>query len=403
MSPSRLDRVLESYETKLTGIEKASPDLSEAQIIEVLVARDEVHVALIDKTKDPAASLLVLTELDDRLKKQAKPITTTIELADWRASLNPPKEAWWWSLETVFPVYKKKHFDWIRNAFAVLFFTFSFGLIADISARFLSGAPDTWGTLTVFSQVLLTLLATGGALTETGQKTIEQILISIKIPVRFRQEMKLALAIALLFLSFGLHRSLPSIAVKYNNWGEKHQRDGELTSAKFDFERALNLAPDYVEAHYNLGLLYEDLGDFDSARTEYLVAVSGGLDAAYNNLARLYILDENYTIAIPLLLSGLDLAEDEDVRYDMLKNLGWARLRQSRFAEAEIRLRAAIALDNGKAPGYCLLAQVLEGQDNLDDAMVEWDSCLKYANGYNPDEDVWINLARQNLVNTGGE
>ena len=106
---------------------------------------------------------------------------------------------------------------------------------------------------------------------------------------------------------------------------------------------------------------------------------------------------------MPLLLSGLELAEDRTVRYDMLKNLGWARLGQKRFAEAEARLRTAIALADKKAPAHCLLAQALEGQGNLDDALSEWDSCLKYADGRNPDEDTWIDLARQRLVTTGDE
>ena len=403
MSLSRLDHVLEGYEAKLAGIEELSPNLSEAQIIDVLVVRDEVRFALTDKTKDPTASLLALTKLDKRLKKQAGIITAAIELANWRASLNPPKEAWWWSLETIAPPHIAKRFDWVWSALAILCFTISFSLIADISTRFLSGGPDTLGTFAVFSQAVLTLLAAGGTLTKAGQMTIEHILASLKIPSHFRQEMKLGFAFVLLLVLIGLHRSLPAIAVNYNNAGLEHQHTGELTSAKFNYERALKLNPDYVNAHYNLGLLYEDLGDFENARTEYLVAVGGGLDAAYNNLARLYILDGNYTAAIPLLLSGLELAKDEYVRYDMLKNLGWARLEQSRFAEAETRLRTAITLKDDKAPGHCLLAQALEGQGNLDGALSEWDSCLKYANGYNPDEDVWINLARKSLTNTGDE
>ena len=50
-----------------------------------------------------------------------------------------------------------------------------------------------------------------------------------------------------------------------------------------------------------------------------------------------------------------------------------------------------------------LLAQVLEGQGDLEAAMVEWDSCLKYADGRNSDEDTWIDLARQRLVTSGDE
>jgi Flp pilus assembly protein TadD len=61
-----------------------------------------------------------------------------------------------------------------------------------------------------------------------------------------------------------------------------------------DFTNALKLDPNFAETHYNLGSLYEDVRDFDRARSEYRLAMLGGLAAAYNNLARLYILDKDY-------------------------------------------------------------------------------------------------------------
>ena len=403
MSASRLKHVLERYEAKLTIIEQTTPEPSEDQVVEVLVARDVVHTELDNELITNTEEIVAVKHLDDRLKKQADRIVRNVNLADWRTSLHPSEEAWWWSLERFVVPHKADRFDWLWSAITILCFTIAISLITDISARFLSGGPDTLGTFAVFSQGVLTLLAAGGALTKAGQTAFERILTSLTIPRHFRQEMKLGLSIVLLLVSVGIRLSLPNIAVAYNNTGLKHQLVGELTSAQFNYERALRLNPDYVVAHYNLGLLYEDLGDLDRARTEYLVAVSGGLDAAYNNLARLYILDKDYTRAVPLLLSGLELAEDKTVRYDMLKNLGWARLGQKRFAEAEARLRTAIALADKKAPAHCLLAQALEGQGNLDDALSEWDSCLKYADGRNPDEDTWIDLARQRLVTTGDE
>jgi Flp pilus assembly protein TadD len=156
-----------------------------------------------------------------------------------------------------------------------------------------------------------------------------------------------------------------------------------------------------LQAHYNLGVLYEDLQQIDKARTEYLAAVQGGLDAAHNNLARLNILGENYSAAVPLLKKGLLLTKDDEVRYDLHKNLGWARLGQARYDEAIVELQAAIALLPDKAPAHCLLAQVLENRGDQAGAQVEWELCLKLADPLRPDEDTWIGMARQRVKGAG--
>jgi tetratricopeptide (TPR) repeat protein len=170
-----------------------------------------------------------------------------------------------------------------------------------------------------------------------------------------------------------------------------------LTSAQSDYVRAIKLNPDYVEAHYNLGVLYEDLQQMDRAQTEYLAAVQGGLAAAHNNLARLNILDENYSAAIPLLKKGLLLTTDNQIRYDLYKNLGWARLEQARHDEAIADLQSAIDLSPKGAPAHCLLAQALEGRDDQTGAQEEWKMCQTYADPLKPDEDKWIGMARERL------
>jgi len=123
--------------------------------------------------------------------------------------------------------------------------------------------------------------------------------------------------------------------------------------------------------------------------------MKGGLDAAYNNLARLNIVvNKDYSGAAAMLISGLDIVKDDRVKYDMLKNLAWARVNQLRFSEAETNARDAISLDGNRAPGYCLLAQALDGEGDTQGALEPWNNCLKYANSRNPDEDMWIGMAR---------
>lgn len=188
-----------------------------------------------------------------------------------------------------------------------------------------------------------------------------------------------------------------------NNEGLKDHFNNDFTSAEAHYEWALFFQPSEPETHYNLGLLYEDQLDFERAQAHYQLAVEGNLDAAYNNLARLYIRDEAYNEAVYWLLYGLERTSDDEVRYDMGKNLGWARLGLEQYAEAESWLRAAIQLRMQRAPAYCLLAQVQEGQKKKDEALKAWENCLKYADPRFPDEDEWIHMARLRLKENGGE
>jgi len=187
----------------------------------------------------------------------------------------------------------------------------------------------------------------------------------------------------------------------YNDRGLENYLAERLPQAISDFSKALELDPDFAETHYNLGSLYEDVRDFDRARSEYRLAMLGGLTAAYNNLARLYILEKDYAAAVGLLLKGLKLAQLDAEKSALQKNLGWARLGQGRYAEAKAELLTAIDLDSKQASAYGLLAQALEGLGEKVEALVAWENCLRYASSYRPDEDTWIDLARQRLAQLG--
>jgi tetratricopeptide (TPR) repeat protein len=394
-----LGRTLERYSETVISLEEAQPRPSTEQVLAVLKARDEVQTALIDQTQDSVDDLVAMLALDKRLKQQTARITETVKLADWRASLQPSEKAWWWFIES--PPSRWNRFDWLWTSLTILCLTISLGLVADITSRFLAGGPDTWAALTLVGQSVLTLLAAGGALTVAGQEAIKRMLVSLNIPAHFWHEVKFMFAVLLLGGLLGFRYSLPSIAVGYNNQGLQNYHAGHLTSAQFDYLRAIKLNPDYLQAHYNLGVLYEDLQQIDKARGEYLAAVQGGLDAAHNNLARLNILTENYAAAVPLLKKGLMVTKDDEVRYDLHKNLGWARLGQARYEEAIVELQAAISLSPNQAPAHCLLAQVLESRGDQASAQVEWELCLKLADPLRPDEDAWIGMARQRVTGAG--
>ena len=199
----------------------------------------------------------------------------------------------------------------------------------------------------------------------------------------------------------------PKLARFFNDRGLESYKVNQLADSKQAYELALSINPKSQPALYNLGWLCEEVQDLECARGKYLQAARLGMPSAYSNLARLYIVEKkNYAAAVHLLLQGLKLAKDDPVKYSLLKNLGWARLKQGRYSEGLQHLDAAIKLDSeapatdrlkAQVASYCLKAQVLEGMKKPKEALPQWKICLKYADSQDFDEDIWIGIARQRL------
>lgn len=187
------------------------------------------------------------------------------------------------------------------------------------------------------------------------------------------------------------------------NWyGVTNHLAGELPKAQAGYDWALKLNPGSASGHYNLGNLYEDQQNYPAANEHYSKATQDDFVAAsaYNNRARLYIIqDNNPTAALDLLQKALPLAKDKIIKSDIHKNMGWALLKQRRYEEAEAHLRTAIELNSDRASAYCLLAQVLDNRKDKKAALVQWQQCLGYASMYNKDEAIWIGMARQRMNN----
>ncbi|RKY36987.1 MAG: hypothetical protein DRP78_02235 [Candidatus Omnitrophota bacterium] len=79
-------------------------------------------------------------------------------------------------------------------------------------------------------------------------------------------------------------------AVQLRNAGLQMQRQGDFTNAIKYYQKALLIDPDYITVHNDLGILYEQRGMDEKAKTEYLVVLK--LDPRYvkahSNLALLY-------------------------------------------------------------------------------------------------------------------
>ncbi|MBW4502995.1 MAG: TIR domain-containing protein [Scytonema hyalinum WJT4-NPBG1] len=194
----------------------------------------------------------------------------------------------------------------------------------------------------------------------------------------------------------------PWSAIFLNNHGFEKFSKGQDETALQDFNLALMLNPTLADALYNRGLIYQERQDFDLARANYQAAVEHRYAPAYGNLARLEIIrEQNYTKAAALATEGLQLTTDDEARYTLLKNLGWAQLKLKKYPQAEVNLKHAITLDPQRGSAYCLLAQVLEFDGPKPAVREQWNNCLKFGSSDHPDERGWIEKAKSKLSKEG--
>ena len=196
------------------------------------------------------------------------------------------------------------------------------------------------------------------------------------------------------------------LAVACSKWALQKHEAKQLASAELMYQWSLRL--DFLglggvepRTYYNLGILYEELYDWEKARDAYEQAIQRGMAEAYNNLSRLDIKEGNYENAVDRLLRGLQLARADEVKYSLHKNMGWARLKQGRYEDATAHLQEAIKLDNSqtKAAAHCLLAQVWEHTGREEASLIEWEYCLGDASSHRtPEEDEWIAMARERIL-----
>jgi serine/threonine protein kinase len=183
-----------------------------------------------------------------------------------------------------------------------------------------------------------------------------------------------------------LAKNYYELAIKYNNKDTDIYINLALICEElndFDcvannYEKALALKPNSWEGHYGLGSFYDDKGKYELAEKQYRIVIKINREAvgATNNLSRLRNLRGDYNQATRLALEGLKLAETPEQQAALYKNLGWARLMQKKYKEAEKYLEKALDLDGTRTDAACLLPQAQEALGKISEARNYWEVCV---------------------------
>lgn len=137
-----------------------------------------------------------------------------------------------------------------------------------------------------------------------------------------------------------------------NRLGIFYYQKKNYTQALDYYKQAIQLSPDDAVLYENLGLCYEDSGQWDEAKKAYETAAEISPNStSYNRLGVFYFNRDQYEKALEFYLKALEFDAEDSVIYE---NIGLAYQSLGRLQEAEQNYNTAIN-KNGRAEANNLL------------------------------------------------
>lgn len=163
----------------------------------------------------------------------------------------------------------------------------------------------------------------------------------------------------------------------------RHEREGSLAQAVVAYEKAAALQPDSPLIHYDIGVTYAELQQFDRAIAAYTKAIEFDeeMSRAYNNRAAAYARLQNYEAAIADCTKSLDIDEYDPFAW---RNRGLAHHDLGNLDQAISDFSRAINIDPENPQSYLYRGNAyLEVQDSMR-AIADFDEALKRDSDFPP-------------------
>lgn len=155
-----------------------------------------------------------------------------------------------------------------------------------------------------------------------------------------------------------------------------HQRLGNPEQAISCWHKALQINPNYADAYYNLGNLFNELKQFKEAEAPYRQALRIKPDyaEAYNNLGVILNEIKRFPEARAAYRKALRLKPDYPEAHN---NLGVVLNTMQAFEEAEVAFRQAIILRPDYADPFKNLGILLSGRKRYEEALTTYQQMLR--------------------------
>ena len=170
-------------------------------------------------------------------------------------------------------------------------------------------------------------------------------------------------------------------AVPFLELAGQHHRAGRLDDAVVHYRSALEVDPNCVEGHFNLGLALKNLGQLDGAVTHYrkVLKINPGHAKAHNNLGNT-LRDQGRPVdAIASYRKAIELRSDyAEAHY----NLGVALIKPGRLDEAVEHFETALEIKPDFAQAHNNLGNLLRDLGRTEDSVASYRAALEPAPDY---------------------
>ncbi len=135
-----------------------------------------------------------------------------------------------------------------------------------------------------------------------------------------------------------------SSATKFENLGNAYLQEGNLPLAVAEFQKAIELRPDYADLYNNLGFAFAHMNRFNDASVAYQKALklNPKLWQAYDNIAAIYAAQKKYDNATSNLKKATLLAPDNN---ELIIHLGIVYLMSGDKKQAKEQFSKALLFD----------------------------------------------------------
>lgn len=173
----------------------------------------------------------------------------------------------------------------------------------------------------------------------------------------------------------------PNYAQAHFNMAIALQEIGDLNNALKSYQSAINLNPNYYEAYYNVGLLFQREGDFKKSLEAYLKVIEiNPKDAeAHNNIGNVLTRQKKLTEAVTSYRNAINLNKSFAEAY---YNLGNVFVKLERQAEAIDLYNVAIALKADYLDAKIAIADAMLSAGDVTGAIEGYTNFLLHSPNY---------------------
>lgn len=168
----------------------------------------------------------------------------------------------------------------------------------------------------------------------------------------------------------------PHMAEAHYYMGKAFMMKGlPLEAEAKEYEKAVQLKPDYLMAHQDLGSVYANMKRYDASEKQFKKVIEiDPLNApAYNNLGYLFMIQGKLADAEKYFKKSTEV----DPNYlNAIHNMARLFLMQDRYTEAQDVLNKSLSIVPKNAGAHYFLAEIAEKQKNKDLARQHWEKAV---------------------------